>query len=222
MIKAVLFDLDGTLANTLGDIADSLNLAFADYGLPRRPESDFKRYTGSGTKVMVERALGGITPPCPLEELIARYRGYYSQSLLNRTKPYPGMPETVTELRNRGVKLGVVTNKSQDYSLTIVNALYPGCFDTVQGNRDQNSGGKGKYPEKPNPALPAMAAADLGALPGECLFAGDSDIDIYTAKNFGCRGVGVLWGFRPAEELRNAGADLLVSHPRELIEAVFG
>lgn len=213
MIKAVLFDMDGTLVNTLEDLAGAVNYTFAPYGIDPRPAENFKGYAGSGTRTMLERALGDDKVPCSIDDLLQIYSDYYKNHFHDKTRPYDGIPETVEALHAMGLKLGVVTNKIQYMSEQLANIFFPGKFLTVQGQRDP-------YPVKPDPTLPNMAAADLGVKPEECLFVGDSDIDIITAHNFGTAAVGALWGFRSREELAAQGAEHLVSDPREIIEIV--
>lgn len=213
MIKAVLFDMDGTLVNTLEDLAAAVNYAFAQYGLAPRPVENFRAYAGSGTKVMLERALNGEAPPAPIEEILKVYREYYGEHFCDRTLPYPGMVQTVETLHSKGIKLGVVTNKIQLMSEQLAHRFFHGCFLTVQGQRDP-------YPTKPDPALPNMAADALKVRPEECLFVGDSDIDVLTSHNFGAKAAGALWGFRSREELAAQGAEYLISDPREILNIV--
>ena len=213
MIKAVLFDMDGTLVNTLQDLADAVNYALAQYNISPRPVENFKSYAGSGTRTMLERALMGEKPPCSIDELLKVYSAYYKEHFHDKTRPYNGVVETVEALHSAGIKLGVVTNKIQYMSEQLAEIFFPGKFLSVQGQRDP-------FPVKPDPALPNMAAADLGVKPSECIFVGDSDIDIITAHNFGAVAVGALWGFRSREELAARGADHLVEDPTEIIEIV--
>lgn len=213
MIKAVLLDMDGTLVNTLEDLAGAVNHTFAGYGLAARPVENFKAYAGSGTRTMLERALGGEAAPAPMEEILEHYRQYYAEHFCDRTQPYPGMVQTVEALHAAGLRLGVVTNKIQFMSERLAERFFPGLFLTVQGQRDP-------YPTKPDPVLPRMAAEALGVQPGECLFVGDSDIDVLTAHNFGARAIGALWGFRTRGELAGQGAEYLAAAPQEILKIV--
>lgn len=213
MIKAVLFDMDGTLVNTLEDLAEAVNYAFAQYGLAPRPIENFRSYAGSGTKVMLQRALNGEAPPVPIEKIIKVFSRYYGIHFCDHTRPYPGMIQTVNALCAGGLKLGVVTNKMQLMSEQLANRLFPGCFSTVQGQRDP-------YPTKPDPTLPRMAASELNVRNEECLFVGDSDIDILTAHNFGAKAAGALWGFRTRDELAAQRAEYLIADPREILHIV--
>ncbi len=213
MIKAVLFDMDGTLVNTLEDLAGAVNYTFGKFGIGPRKVENFKAYAGSGTATMLTRALEGEQPPCSIDDLLNIYRDYYEKHFHDETKPYKGITETVETLHSMGLKLGVVTNKIQYMSEQLAEIFFPGKFLTVQGQRDP-------YPAKPDPVLPNMAAADLGVEPSECLFVGDSDIDIITAHNFGTVAVGALWGFRSREELAARGAEHLIEDPAEIIKIV--
>lgn len=212
MIKAVLFDMDGTLVDTLEDLAGAVNHAFAQFGIAPRPVQNFKAYAGSGTRAMIERALGSARQ-YPVPSILEAYRAYYQVHFCDKTRPYTGIPETVAALHAQGIKLGVVTNKMQAMSCLLAKKFFAGMFSTVQGQRDP-------YPTKPDPALPDMAAADLGVRPEECLFVGDSDIDVQTARNFGAKAVGVLWGFRSREELERQGADYLIDNPHEILNII--
>lgn len=213
MIKAVLFDMDGTLVNTLQDLADAVNYTFKQYGIGPREVKNFKTYAGSGTRTMLERALMGEKPPCDIDELLKVYSAYYKEHFHDKTRPYKGITETVETLHSMGLKLGVVTNKIQYMSEQLAEIFFPGKFLSIQGQRDP-------YPVKPDPALPNMAAADLGVEPKECLFVGDSDVDIVTAHNFGAVAIGALWGFRSREELAARNAEHLIEDPAEIIKIV--
>lgn len=187
--KAVLFDLDGTLINTLQDLADATNYALNQLGFESRPVENFRYYAGNGIAVMIERALPENTAtPQLIEELKKHFFDYYSVHYADKTAAYEGVPELVKQLRQRGLKIAVVTNKEGNIAKTILNKLYPEGFDLIFGQREN-------VPSKPDPTLALMAMEALGVKPEECIFVGDSGVDIETAVNSGALPVGVLWGF---------------------------
>ena len=209
--KAVLFDLDGTLINTLQDLADATNYALNQLGFESRPVENFRYYAGNGIAVMIERALPENTAtPQLIEELKKHFFDYYSVHYADKTAAYEGVPELVKQLRQRGLKIAVVTNKEGNIAKTILNKMYPEGFDLIFGQREN-------VPSKPDPTLALMAMEALGVKPEECIFVGDSGVDIETAVNSGALPVGVLWGFRNESELRQSGAKHIIGRPEELL-----
>jgi phosphoglycolate phosphatase len=209
-IKAVLFDLDGTLLNTLDDIADSANYALAVFGYPPHPVDAFRYFVGQG----VDRLINNIVPEdartsSNIESVKKIYIERYGKHSLDTTRPYDGVAEMVGELRLIPAKLGVVSNKPESDSVfTISRTFEEGLFDVV-------AGGKSGVPLKPDPAIVRNALGRMGVLPGEATLVGDTIVDIATAKNAGCLSVGVMWGFRP-EEVAESGADFVIDHPSQL------
>lgn len=210
--KAVLFDLDGTLINTLEDLAAASNYALAAYGYPPRPVEDFKMLAGNGVAVMLERAMpAGEATAGRVADLKEKFLEYYSVHYADKTCPYPGVPELLRALKEKGYKRAVVTNKVEEMAKVILNKLYPDCFDLIMGQRDG-------VPTKPDPTLAHMAMEQLGVKPEECVFMGDSGVDVQTAVNSGALPVGVLWGFREEKELRENGAKRIIRQARELLD----
>ena len=213
-IKAVLFDLDGTLIDTLADLADAVNYALQKKNYPPRPLCNFNMYVGDGVYKMIERALPeGEHGMDELKELKSFFLEYYSVHLCDKTKNYPGMPELIKSLRFRGIKTAVVTNKVEESAKTMLSKLYGDVFDVIYGQRDGVS-------TKPDPTLAHIAMRDLGVIPEECVLMGDSGVDIQTAVNSGALPVGVKWGFRGEEELRANGAEYIISSPGELLDII--
>lgn len=206
-MRAVLFDLDGTLLDTLPDIARSLNETLLFYGYPACPLAQVRMYVGDGAKKLVERALPAGA--ADVEEVYAAFRERYGKSDHGLTAPYLGMHEALTELRARGMKLAVITNKPQEAAKACVEKFYGGLFDFVGGD-------SGMFPCKPDPSLSRYCALTLRVPMGECLFVGDGEADVRTAKSAGMRCVSVLWGYRTREQLAAAGADSFISSPAEL------
>lgn len=209
--NAIVFDLDGTLADTLRDLAEATNAALALSGLSPFPVEHYRFMVGNGVRKLVERAVGEDTPPSLCEKVLEDFKRIYDRDCLKNTKPYDGIPETLKNLKNDGIKLFVVTNKPDLQAHKIIMALFgKNLFDGVYGNCEGRK-------TKPDPALTLQVLASVDASPEQSLFIGDSNVDIYTAKNAGMKSGGVLWGFRDEEELRNAGALYILHNPAEIL-----
>lgn len=206
-----MFDLDGTLVDTLGDLADATNTALRNLGYPPCPEDAYPHMVGDGARKLVERALGEACTPERTEQVLAEFLRVYDAGCLRRTRPYEGIPELLDELGRREIRLAVVTNKPHAQAVKIA-AHYFGesRFEFVLGGSPQRE-------KKPDPAavLEILRAWDMPV--ENALFVGDSDVDIYTAKNAGLRSAGAVWGFRGEAELRRAGADFLLQKPENLL-----
>ncbi|AFE08962.1 phosphoglycolate phosphatase [Corallococcus coralloides DSM 2259] len=213
LLRAVLFDLDGTLVDSLGDIATAMNHALQQHGLPPHPEAAYLRFVGEGVAKLAERATGGAAPSLQ-GQVLATYHAYYDTHLFDRTCAYPGVEAALAELAADGVRLGVLSNKSDDFVKRLAARLLPGVtFSAVYGERPG-------IPRKPDPTAALALAAELGVAPDACGFVGDTSVDMDTAKAAGMYGVGVTWGFRTAEELRAHGARAVVSSAGELLAAL--
>lgn len=218
LIKGVIFDLDGTLADTLCDLRKAMNEMLVHFNYPERDISQIKSAICYGQREFVKRSL----PKEALcsEEIIDRCQKYYSQCYSkcynDNTSPYPMIEETLMKLQSLKIKLSVVTNKSQLHADEVIKKCLPDArFETVIG-------GQGAFAAKPDPAGALEAARLMGAKPGECLFVGDSDVDIMTGKNAGMIAVGVGWGYRSKESLADAGADFIIERADELISIING
>ena len=209
-IHAVLFDLDGTLSNTLDDLAASVNHALAAHGYPTHEVAAYRYFVGNGATLMIRRALPeDARDDATVARLQATFMEHYSVHSQDKTGPYDGVTELVAALREQGYRTAAVTNKPDSAAQAIVASMFPGLFDAVIGQREG-------VPTKPDAAMPKLAMAALGVSPEECLFMGDSNVDIRTGVNCGAHPVGVLWGFRDREELLEAGAKDLIAKPDEL------
>lgn len=210
MIKAVIFDLDGTLLNTLTDLANAGNNALTGCGFATHPVDDFKFFVGDGRRNMVLRMLP--KEAAENEMIVAKAEQLFDEAyhahLLDCTVPYPGVPELLDALKAGGLKLGVVSNKPDEFVQRIVEDYFPGIFDMVCGQ----VGGV----LKPDPAGVNRVLNALGLAPHEALYVGDSGVDVATAHNAHCPVCAVSWGFRPKEELVGAGADQIIDTPLEL------
>lgn len=210
---AVLFDLDGTLVDSLADIAAAANDVLGELGHPIHPLDAYRRLVGDGARELLRRALPEHAQGA-LDDALARYRERYRERLLERTRPYPGIAELVGDLRDAGIPCAVVTNKPHELACRLVEALFaPGSFVEVVGQRDG-------VPHKPDPTGALGVVRRLGVAPGSAWFVGDSATDVRTARAGGMIAVGVLWGFRPRSELVESGARHLVSSPEDIARLV--
>jgi phosphoglycolate phosphatase len=210
--QAYIFDLDGTLIDSLADIAESINRMLDDRGYPRCEPNDFKQMVGDGMEKLVERAL----PEAVREEkliltCVEEYRAHYDTLWNAQTQPYEGINAMLAELKARGVKLGVISNKAHRFTVPMTEHFFgTEIFDHILGQRAE-------VPRKPDAAGAHEMAAVLGMDVTVCAYVGDSGIDMAFAKNSGMLGIGVSWGFRSVEELNENGAQMIVDHPRELL-----
>lgn len=216
MYHCVMFDLDGTLCDTLRDLAEATNFALRAGGYPEQPLEKYKIMVGNGITRLMERALPEeVQTPEIIASTRAAMLAYYQQHLLDYTRPYPGMSELIQSLKERGVTLYVVTNKPQAQASAIVENLFPGCFSGVAGQREG-------LPTKPDPWGIQLFMEEGGFTCDECIFVGDSNVDAYTAKAGGLSCVGVTWGFRSREELLEAGAQWAVDNASALLSVIDG
>lgn len=203
-----IFDLDGTLADTLYDLADATNYALEKLGCPVHPYENYKQFVGNGVQKLCCRALPDDKKN-DTEKLLKIFSGYYGKHFLDKTELYSGMKETLETLKENGVILAVATNKPQDFARQIVNKLLPE-FDFIKV-----LGGCAERPKKPDIAIINEIISDF---PEEenIFMIGDSNVDIQTAKNAGIHSIGCAWGFRGVEELKNAGADFIAYAPEDI------
>jgi phosphoglycolate phosphatase len=211
--KAVIFDLDGTLLNSIVGIADAMNMLLQRLNYPTLDIETYKYLVGEGITELVGRALPREKRNNhDMRQLVTEYRALYAETWPENSPPYGGIPELLDSLSSRKIKFSVLSNKSDDFTRRMVSALLPRwTFEVVKGTID---GG----PRKPDPSAALAIAGAMGNPPGETIFIGDSGVDMQTAANAGMYGVGVLWGFRKAEELLLHGAKQLINHPRELLK----
>ena len=216
MSKCVIFDLDGTILDTIEAITYFVNVTFGEIGLEPILVDDCKYYAGNGARVLIERALAsrGITDDARVTEVLAIYKKHYDDDPLYLTRPFDGIPEMLAKLRSAGYKLAVVSNKPDSAAKPIVEHFFGDAFDAVTGAVDG-------YPCKPDAALSVKILTELGVATEDSVFVGDTYVDMETGKNL-CseKVIGCLWGFRDRAELVGSGADAVVSTSDELYEAI--
>lgn len=213
MIKTVIFDLDGTIAYTLPDLTEGMNRARGCYGLPPVTEEFLLTFINGTTEQFIRNSF----PEGQSDEYYARaratYLAEYGQCYLHKTSAYEGMADLLSSLRDGGLTLAVFTNKDNDHANDIVKKLYGGdVFEEILGT--------GRFPGKPSPEGALYLAEKYGVSPSECAFVGDSDVDMKTAKNAGMVAVGVTWGYREKEILKEAGADFIADKPSEIYDII--
>jgi len=213
--KAVIFDLDGTLLDTLKDLALSTNAVLERHGYPTHREDSYRYLVGKGIGVLVQKALPqDARREKTVQSLVQEVREEYGQRWADHTAPYPGVPEILDYLEEKKVPCGILSNKPQDFTELTVEAFFSNwSFRVVQGLEPG-------IPAKPDPTGAFQVARHLGVKPEEIIYLGDTSIDMKTAVSAGMFPAGVLWGFRSARELKESGAEMLLNHPRELLEKV--
>jgi len=211
--KAVCFDLDGTLLDSLDDLADSMNAALREFGHPEHPTNAYRYFLGDGARVLVTRTLPEAhRDPETVETVFQCYQAIYRKSWHNKTRPYSGIPELLDALQARDLPLTVLSNKPHASTVVCVEEILKDWgFKVILGQRDS-------VPHKPDPAGVFEIAEKLQLAPGDFLYLGDTAIDMQTATAAGCVTVGVLWGFREADELREHGAQHLIATPLDLLK----
>ena len=212
MYKTFIFDLDGTLLDTLQDLADSVNHALRQYGMPEHSLDDIRRFVGNGVRLLMERAVPEGAQHPLFEEAFATFRQYYMQHSLDTTRPYDGIVETIRELKLRGCRLAVVSNKMMAATQELVAHFFP---DIEVAIGEHEAAGIRK---KPAPDTVDEALRQLGVTREGAVYVGDSDVDLLTARNSGLPCISVLWGFRDREFLLAHGATTLIERPEELLK----
>ncbi len=215
MTKLIIFDLDGTLLNTLEDLADSANHVLAAHGLSTHPVDAYRYFVGNGMPTLINRILPeGRRDPQFFQTCLKEFLAYYTVHMHDKTQVYAGLPEVLEVLQRQGVQLAVATNKVH----AALAPLMANFFPTIRWNAlfGQREG----VPVKPDPHIVYDILKATGCAPEETLYAGDTAVDMDTAHGAGLKAVGVLWGYRPRTELEEARADYIIEKPKELIPLV--
>lgn len=212
-LQAFIFDLDGTLIDSLADIAESINRMLDVRGYPRCEQGVFKQMVGDGMEKLVERALPeAVRSEALIKVCTEEYRAQYELLWQEQTRPYEGIVEMLAEMKQRGLKLGVISNKAHRFTVPMTEHFFgTQVFDHILGQRAE-------VPRKPDAAGAHEMAAFLGLQTSDMAYVGDSGIDMQFARNSGMRAVGVRWGFRSEAELRECGAEVLISQAAELFD----
>ncbi len=209
-ITTVIFDLDGTLLNTLGDLTDSINCAIVRRGFPAVTEEQTREYCGNGIRKLLERSLNGKCNEALLDTCLDEFRTSYQKRMEIRTRPYEGIVPMLRALKEKGISVGVISNKYDLAAKRLIRHYFGDLVQITYGERPD-------VPRKPDPTSTLGLLRELGGKPSSALYVGDSEPDMETAKRAGLPAVGVTWGFRSAEVLRESGADVVINDPSELL-----
>ncbi len=215
MTKLLIFDLDGTLINSVYDLAHAANTIFRKYGFPEHKVEDFNQFVGSGIYKMLQRALPSEVRETELVEQIKDdFLEYYQKNICVYTRPYKGILELLAALKSKGILLAVASNKFQKGTETLVHNLFgDDTFSVVLGQREN-------VPIKPDPAIVHEILEATNVNTANVLYVGDSDVDMFTAKNAGVRSIGVTWGLRSKTELETSGATYIVDKATEILNLI--
>lgn len=211
MYKVFIFDLDGTLLDTLQDLANAVNYALRQHAMPEHSLDDIRRFVGNGVRLLMERAVPNGAGNPQFEAAFATFRQYYMEHSLDTTRPYDGIPELLRALKQRGCRLAVVSNKMMAATQELCVHFFPE-IEVAIGEHEAEG-----IRKKPAPDTVCEALRQLGCDKQGAVYVGDSDVDIMTARNSGLPCVSVLWGFRDRQFLTAHGATTFISHPSELL-----
>ena len=216
MIKCCIFDLDGTVLDTITTITHYVNVTLEKHGIDKITVDECKYFAGNGAKLLIDRSLAskGITDPDFSAKLLDEYNAAYNAKTFYLTKAFDGIDKLLSDLKANGIKIAVISNKPNPTVQPIIDYFFKDTFDVALGGLDG-------VPLKPDPAVPKMILSKLGISETETAWIGDTSVDVETGKNLGVRlNIGVLWGFRKKDELVGAGADMVVERADEILTAV--
>lgn len=214
--RAAIFDMDGTLVNSLEDIADAVNETLTHYGLEHHTLEEYRYFVGNGARKLIERSVGAARSADKkfVDEALEYYDGCYQRRLTIKTKPYDGILELLERLKKKNIPLGCISNKQDFCVREIAEKMFPAeIFDAVIGDRAE-------LPRKPDPTKALKIASEFGVEPSAVAYFGDTSVDMQTAINAGFLPIGVTWGFRPRSELVESGAQLIIDRPLELFDHI--
>ena len=213
MIRAVIFDMDGTILNTLEDLTDSINAALNKFGMPLRGIDEVRSFVGNGIHKTIERAVPEGTEEKVIEEVYDFFNPYYRKHCEIKTRPYDGIVDLLHELRAQGYKTAVISNKESGAVIKLVDTVFPDCFDDCLGDTPG-------IKLKPERDMVAITLDNLGVNVSEAVYVGDSDVDILTARNSDMKCISVTWGFRSRDFLIESSAEILVDKPADILELI--
>lgn len=211
----IIFDLDGTLLDTLDDLMDAVNHALGRMGYPPRSREEIREFVGNGVTLLIQRAVPAGTTPEDTEKTLALFKDFYALHMGEKTAVYPGILELLKALRERGYKLAVVSNKFDAAVKTLAEEYFPSLLHTAAGENEAAG-----VPKKPDPAMVFQVLDSLGATPERAVYVGDSDVDLQTAANAGLPCISVTWGFRDREFLKGHGATVFADTPADILPLV--
>lgn len=211
--NTVIFDLDGTLLNTLEDLMDSVNFALTINNFPKRSLDEIRKFVGNGVARLIERSIPNGTNNPEYEKCLNDFKTHYSKNMQNKTGPYDGIIELLRQLSDDGYKMAIVSNKF-DAAVKELNKVLFDKYIKVAIGEGKN------VPKKPAPDMVFKALSDLDSKVDETIYVGDSEVDVQTAKNSGVICVGVTWGFRDREVLEEKGAEYIINRPMELLNII--
>ena len=213
MIDTVIFDMDGTLLNTLEDLTDATNAGLAYFSYPPRTLEEVRQFVGNGVENLMRQAVPDGTSRENIGKCIAAFKEYYAQHWQDKTAPYNGILQLLSALKNRGINTAVISNKYDKAVLQLCEDYFPGKFDAARGERDC-------VPRKPAPDGIYAVLEELGSDRQHAVYVGDSEVDVATAHNAGLKCIGVTWGFRDRRLLEEKGAEYIIDRPDELLEII--
>lgn len=211
MKKAVIFDLDGTLLNTLDDLADSTNYALSRFGYPTRTIEEVRQFVGNGVAKLIERAIPEGKNNSNFEKCLAIFKENYAQNMYNKTAPYNGIIEMLSNLKSKGIKIAIVSNKFDLAVKELCKKYFEGFIDFAAGENEAQG-----IKKKPAPDTVISVLNEFNFAPEDAVYVGDSDVDIMTAKNSKMPCISVTWGFRDEKFLLENGATILINAPSEI------
>ena len=212
---AVLYDMDGTVLDTLEDLKNAVNAALAAFGRPVLTLEQVRSYVGNGSRRLIELALGSDAAQAEIDRMLAWYKPWYDAHCRILTRPYPGVPDMMERLKAAGLRQAIVSNKPDSAVRALAADFFPGLAELAVGERESEG-----IRRQPWPDMLDAARSQMGLAREDCLYVGDSEVDILTAANAGLRCVSVTWGFRSREQLLAAGAETLVDTPESLAALV--
>lgn len=213
MITTVIFDLDGTLLNTLQDLVDSVNFSLYAHNFPKRTLSEIRMFLGNGYKYLISHAVPENTPESKIAEVLDTFKSYYQEHCLDTTKPYAGIWEMLQELKKKGIKMAIVSNKGNDAVQELTQRFFEELIPIAVGE-------SAKVRRKPSPDTVWAAMQQLGSEKSESVYVGDSEVDFETAKNAGISCISCSWGFRDETFLQEIGVTTIIHQPAELLTSL--